>query len=221
MTVDEVMNQLKALGSEKVRELNARAGAGDNQFGVKAGDLRVLAKQIKSDHELALALWKTGNSDARMLATLIIKPKLISADDLEQMVSDVPSTHLADWLIPYVVKVHLEKEALRQKWMTSTVPMLSRAGWSLTTERVVKNPEGLDLGALLTRIESEMAQAPELARWTMNYCLAEIGINHPQHRQRALDIGERLGVYRDFPTSKGCTSPFAPIWISEMVKRQG
>jgi 3-methyladenine DNA glycosylase AlkD len=137
------------------------------------------------------------------------------------MVSDVPSTHLADWLIPYVVKNHPEKEALRQKWMTSAHPMLSRAGWSLTTERVTKNPEGLDLAALLTRIESEMAQAPELAQWTMNYCLAEIGIKYPEHRQRALEIGERLGVYRDFPTSKGCTSPFAPIWIAEMVRRQG
>lgn len=31
---------------------------------------------------------------------------------------------------------------------------------------------------------------------------------------------ERLGVYRDYPCAKGCTSPFAPIWINEMVKRQ-
>ncbi|PLW90773.1 MAG: DNA alkylation repair protein, partial [Mucilaginibacter sp.] len=30
----------------------------------------------------------------------------------------------------------------------------------------------------------------------------------------------RLGIYRDYPVSKGCVSPFAPIWINEMVKRQ-
>jgi len=33
--------------------------------------------------------------------------------------------------------------------------------------------------------------------------------------------GESLGIYRDYPVSKGCTSPFAPIWINEMVSRQG
>ena len=54
----------------------------------------------------------------------------------------------------------------------------------------------------------------------MNYALAETGINHPEYRERAIAIGEKLGVYRDYPTSKGCTSPFAPIWINEMVSRQ-
>ena len=59
-----------------------------------------------------------------------------------------------------------------------------------------------------------------MPKWTMNYCLAEIGITSPPHRARAMAIGEKLGVYRDYPVSKGCTSPFAPIWINEMVSRQ-
>ena len=53
----------------------------------------------------------------------------------------------------------------------------------------------------------------------MNYCLAEIGINFPEHRERAIAIGEKLGVLRDYPVSKGCVSPYAPIWITEMVRR--
>ena len=43
----------------------------------------------------------------------------------------------------------------------------------------------------------------------------------PEHRARALAIGEAPGLYRDYPVSKGCTSPFAPAWIHEMVRRQG
>lgn len=66
-----------------------------------------------------------------------------------------------------------------------------------------------------------MATAAPEAQWTMNFALAEIGINHPQHRQRAIEVGEKLGVYRDYPVPRGCTSPFAPIWIKEMVRRQG
>jgi len=55
----------------------------------------------------------------------------------------------------------------------------------------------------------------------MNSTLAEIGIHHPKLRKRAIAIGETLGIYRDYPISKGCTSPFAPIWINAMVSRQG
>ncbi|HEX5624429.1 MAG TPA: hypothetical protein VFX48_00315, partial [Saprospiraceae bacterium] len=79
---------------------------------------------------------------------------------------------------------------------------------------------GLDLPALLDRIEMEMPGAPPETQWTMNAALAQIGIHHPELRKRALEIGERLGIFRDFPVSKGCTSPFAPIWITEMVRRQ-
>ena len=92
----------------------------------------MLAKKIKTNHELALSLWETSNVDAQLLATLLIKPKNLSAQEMDR-----------------------------------------------------------------------------------------IGIHFPQLRKRALAIGEKLGVFRDFPVSKGCTSPFAPIWINFMVSRQG
>ena len=221
MNVEEVMNQLRALGNETVRERNAKNGAGDNQFGAPLGSLRTLAKSIKTNHELALTLWQTGNLDARLLAVLLIRPKLLTSDELETMVASLTYTPLADWLISYVVKLHPQKEALRPLWMESQNDMVRRAGWSLTAERIVKNPEGLDLSALLDRIEREMLEESAVAQWTMNYCLAEIGIHFAEHRERALATGEKLGVFRDYPTSKGCTSPFAPIWIAEMVRRQG
>ncbi|MGC4042985.1 MAG: DNA alkylation repair protein [Armatimonas sp.] len=221
MTVDEVMAQLKALGVEKVREMNAKNGAGDNQFGVKLGDLRTVAKGIKTNPELAAALWKTGNTDAMQLAILVMNPKKVTVEDLESMVASTTYTQLADWLNSYIVKQHPQKEVLRQRWMASNDVMLDRAAWSLTAERIAKSPEGLDLGALLNRIEAEMGTASAPVQWTMNYALAETGINHPEYRERAIAIGEKLGVFRDYPTSKGCTSPFAPLWIAEMVKRQG
>ena len=128
---------------------------------------------------------------------------------------------MADWLYSYVVKEHADKETLRKKWMTSYDRWVARAGWQLTAGRVAKRPEGLDLDALLDRIEKELAAAAPEVRWTMNMCLAEIGIHNPKLRKRAIAIGEKLGIYRDYPVSKGCTSPFAPTWINAMVSRQG
>ncbi|MEW5633087.1 DNA alkylation repair protein, partial [Streptomyces hydrogenans] len=94
------------------------------------------------------------------------------------------------------------------------------AGWALTTERVAKRPDGLDLDALLDTVEQEMKDAPDRLQWAMNHCLAQIGIEHPAHRARALAIGERLEVLKDYPTPKGCTSPYAPVWITELVRRR-
>jgi 3-methyladenine DNA glycosylase AlkD len=219
--VEQALKQLESLGNEATRKHNAKWGAGDNQFGVKHGDIRALAKKLPPDHELAISLWETGNVDAQLLAALLIKPKTLSAEQVDRLVRSVSFAHVADWLISYVVKPHADKETLRQKWMDGGDRWAARAGWSLTAERVVKSPDGLDPLALLDRIESEMGAADPAVQWTMNSTLAEIGIHFPKLRTRAVAIGEALGVYRDYPCSKGCTSPFAPIWIQAMVSRKG
>jgi 3-methyladenine DNA glycosylase AlkD len=221
MTLNEVLKQLKALGNEATRKHNTKWGAGDNQYGVKHGDVRALAKKLQADVALVQPLWETGNVDAQLLATLLIKPKTLSADDVDRMVRSVAFAHVADWFNSYVVKPHADKEALRRKWMADADRWAARAGWSLTAERVAKSPDGLDVVALLDRVEAELAGADPAVQWTMNAALAEIGIHFPKLRKRAVAIGERLGVYRDYPVSKGCTSPFAPTWIAAMVSRKG
>lgn len=220
MTLHEVLKQLKALGHEKVRAQNAKSGAGDNQFGVVLGEIRGMAKRIRKDQALALALWDTGNVEAQFLATLLIEPRKLSPEGLDRMVRSVSFVRVADWLNAYVVAQHPDKESLRQLWLTSDDRWAGRSGWHLTAERVAQHSDGLDLAALLDRIESEMAEAVPEVQWTMNNTLAAIGIHAPELRQRAMAIGEKLGIYRDYPVSKGCTSPFAPLWIQAMVSRQ-
>jgi len=117
----------------------------------------------------------------------------------------------------YVVAQHPETEALREKWMMAKDRWAARAGWHLTASRVNKGAIGLDLPALLDRIEKEMPKV----QWTMNNTLAAIGIHHPKLRKRAIAIGEQIGLYRDWPVSKGCTPPYVPVWVDFMVKRQG
>jgi 3-methyladenine DNA glycosylase AlkD len=219
MTIEEALARLEALGDEKRRAHNRKNGAGENQYGVPMGEIRKLAAAIKSDHALGLALWATGNIDAQLLGILLIKPKALSAAELDGMVRAGSFGQVADWLGSYVIKHHPDKESLREAWLQDADPWAGRAGWGLTAERVAKSPEGIDVAALLDRIEAEMGTAAPPVQWTMNSCLAEIGIHCPEQRARAVAIGEELGVYRDYPVSKGCTSPFAPIWIGEMVRR--
>ena len=216
-TVDEVMAELAALEDPRAREVNARHG---DDHGVNLSKLRAVAKRLKTQQELALELWETGNTAARLLALLICRPKAFGGDGLDAMLRHAGTPKVQDWLVNYVVKKSPHAEALRVLWFADRDPVVASAGWALTSDRVVKKPEGLDLPGLLDIIESEMQAAPDRLQWAMNHCLAQIGIEHAGYRARALDIGERLEVLKDYPTPPNCTSPFAPIWITEMVKRR-
>lgn len=216
-SVAEVMAELAALEDPKARKVNEKHG---DDHGVNLGKLRALAKRLKTQQELARQLWETGDTAARLLATLICRPKAFERAELDVMLREARTPKVHDWLVNYVVKKSPHAEELRLAWSADPDPVVASAGWALTTERVAKKPEGLDLAELLDVIEAEMKGAPDRLQWAMNSCLAQIGISHAEHRARALDIGERLEVLKDYPTPPNCTSPFAPIWITEMVRRQ-
>jgi len=216
-TVPDLLAELAALDDPRAREVNERHG---DDHGVNLGKLRAIAKRLKTQHELALELWATDETAARLLALLICRPKAYSRDELDRMLREARAPKVHDWLVNYVVKKHPEAEALRLRWVDDADPVVASAGWALTSERVAKRSEGLDLDGLLDTIEAEMREAPDRLQWAMNTCLATIGIAHPEHRARAIAIGERLEVLKDYPTPPNCTSPFAPIWIEEIVRRQ-
>ncbi len=216
-TVDEVLAELAELDDPRIRAVNERHG---DDHGVNLGKLRALAKRLKTQQELARRLWATEDTAARLLALLICRPKAFERDELDTMVRDAGTPKVHDWLVNYVVKKSPHAEELRVAWFADPDPVVASAGWALTTERVAKKPEGLDLPGLLDTVEAEMKDAPDRLQWAMNHCLAQIGIEHAEYRTRALAIGERLEVLKDYPTSPGCTSPFAPVWITEMVRRK-
>src|SRR5262245_7192882 len=168
-TTRDVMRELAALDDPKMREANESRG---DDHGVNLTHLRALAKRIKTQHELALQLWDTGDTDARLLATLVCRPKSLSPAELDAMVHDIRAPKLLDWFIVNVVKPSRHAEELRLRWKDGD-NLVGRAGWSLTTERVFKSAEDLDLKALLDQIEKEMKKAPAPKQWAMNHCLAE------------------------------------------------
>jgi 3-methyladenine DNA glycosylase AlkD len=215
-TIKKIMSELAALEDPRMREVNERRG---DDHGVNLTQLRALAKRLKTQHELAMQLWATGDTAARLLATLVCRPKAFSAAELDAMIHAIRSPKLLDWFIVNMVKPSRHADELRLAWKDGD-DLVGRAGWSLTTERVIKNAGGLDLDALLDQIEEEMKEAPAHKQWAMNHCLAEIGIHHPELRKRAIGIGKRLAVLIDYPASPGCTPPYAPIWIAEMVRRR-
>lgn len=217
MTLPEALGELAALEDPKMRAANEKRG---DDHGINLSRMRALAKRTKTDQALAKELWETGDTGARLLALLICRPREFSADELDAMIRDTRPPKVNDWFVNYVAKKTPLAEEVRLRWFDDADPTVAAAAWSLTSTRVSKEPEGLDLPHLLDLIERDMKQAPSRLQWSMNETLANIGIHHPALRERALEIGERLQVLADYPTAPGCTSPFAPIWIGEIVRRR-
>ena len=72
MTADEVLAWLERRGTRTNRDGMARYGiVAQKVFGVSMREMLQLRKQIGTDHELALELWKTGWYEARLFAALI------------------------------------------------------------------------------------------------------------------------------------------------------
>jgi 3-methyladenine DNA glycosylase AlkD len=211
------MAELAELDDPKMRQANLKRG---DDHGANLSKLRAVAKRLKTQQDLARALWATGDTAARLLALLVCRPKDFDRAGLDTMLRESRAPKVHDWLVNYVVKKNPHAEALRVAWMADPDPVVASAGWALTTERVAKDPSGLDLPGLLDTIEADLKTAPDRLQWAMNHTLAQIGIEHPDQRRRAIDIGERLEVLKDYPTPPNCTSPFAPVWIREMVGRR-
>lgn len=217
MTLTEALDELATLEDPKTRAANEKRG---DDHGINLSRMRGLAKKIKTDHPLAQELWATGETPARLLALLICKPRAFSADELDGMLRETRAPKVNDWFVNYVAKKTPLAEEMRLRWFDDADPTVAAAAWSLTTVRVMKDSDGLDLDHLLDLIERDLRDAPSRLQWAMNETLANIGIFHPEHRARALEIGERLQVLADYPTAPGCTSPFAPLWIDEIVRRR-
>lgn len=217
-TTADILAELAALQDPKARAVNERHG---DAHGVNLSKLRSVAKNAGMSTDLARSLWATQDVAAQLVALLVAKPRELPADEIDAMLRSTRSAKAHDWLVNYIAKRSPLAEELRMRWMDDPDADARAAAWSLTSVRVQKSPDGLDLDALLDRIERELRDAPSREQWAMNETLAYIGIHHPALRERAVTIGERLQVLADYPVPPNCTSPFAPAWIAEMVRRQG
>lgn len=186
---------------------------------------RALAKELGKNAALAAELWSSGRFSARMLSFLILDLKSVDVARMERMIADLESvegkeqSQLLDWLIANVI---MKKAALKNAvagWRDDPSTLRQRVFWSVQARSVRAGDHALN-EQLLAHVEQALATAPEKVQWNMNWCVAQIGIADEHLRDRCIALGERLGLYRDYPVSKGCTSPFLPLWIGSVVGKQ-
>lgn len=214
LTVDEVLAEF---ASHETPEENASNRRYEKGLRTDLSHVRDVAEQLGTHHDLAQELWATGDPHARLVAILVSDPQRYTAEQLDAMLRDTRIPTVQDWLVEYILKSNPECEDLRIPWMADIDEDVAAAGWALTSHAVSEGVDNLDLKDLLDRIEEQVLLSSDRLQWSMNECLAMIGIHSPKHRKKALKIGERLGLYKDCPAMRNGTSPYAPAWIKETL----
>lgn len=193
----------------------------------RLGDLRKIAKEIKKDHELAMALWSTGQFLPRQLATLIMDNKLLSQDLINRLDEDM-QTHpllernqLVDWLMANQLTKDKKTTALIQSWRNSPSSLQRRTYWYYqgrlrwTGQKPPENtPE------LLSAIEANMATEEPEVQWAMNFTAGWIGVYEKEYRNRCVALGEKTGLYKGEMVSRGCTPNYLPEFIAIESKKR-
>jgi 3-methyladenine DNA glycosylase AlkD len=188
-------------------------------------EIRALAKQLGKSAELAADLWRRGGFSARMLSLLILDLKTVDVAYVDMLLADIEATdgreqsQLLDWMIANVIMKKAPLKAETEKWRSERSTLRQRVFWSVQARSIRAGNHAAN-ERLLEHIEQELGSADEKVQWNMNWCAAQIGIADERLRNRCIALGERLGLYRDYPVSKGCTSPFLPVWIGSVVGKK-
>jgi 3-methyladenine DNA glycosylase AlkD len=214
----EAMKSLETMGTAQNCKVYARHGVQGPMFGVSFANLNLLKKRIKTDHELALALWETGNHDARVLATMIADPARIDGKTLDAWARALGNYVLTDAFSTLAAQSPAVKPKLA-KWTRAKGEWLSTAGWNVLA-RLVESRGALsdaDLKDALAQIESGIHRAPNRTRYSMNTALIAIGMR-PALTPKAIAAAQRIGRVEVDHGETGCKTPDAAAYIRKTVE---
>jgi 3-methyladenine DNA glycosylase AlkD len=185
------------------------------------GDLRKIAKNIKTDHDLAMELWSTGKFFPRLLAILIMDNKRVSQDLVNKLDKDMHAhplderNQLMDWFMANQLTKNKKTIALIESWENSLSPLQRRVFWYYQARlRWTGQTPPANTPELLTKIEANIAKEEPEVQWAMNFTAGWIGIYEKQYRNRCITLGEKTGLYKGEMVSKGCTPDYLPEFIT-------
>lgn len=217
MDLDTVLSTLREKGKPNTAKIYARHGVKDPTFGVSYGDLDKLVKTIKQNHVLALALWATGNHDARILATKIADPEAFSHDELDAWLA-VALDYVIEGAVATLAARRKDALAIGLRWIDLPGEFASTAGWSVLSGVAARGelPEK-EAARLLKRIEKKIHGAQNRTRHGMNNALISIGGYIEPLREQALEAARAIGKVEVDHGETNCKTPDAAEYITKMV----
>lgn len=216
MTLTEVLSTLKQLGTAQNVKVYKRHGVREPLYGVSFANLGVLKKKIKVDHTLALQLWKSGNADARHLATMIADPAAFTEKDVDSWAKDLTNYTLCDLVAGVVAKTPFTAKKIAQ-WTKSKDEWIGRTGWDLVAQSVINAHDFDDdfFEKQLVLIESTIHASKNFTRHAMNMALIAIGMRNAKLKKRAQAAAKRIGKVEVDHGETSCKTPDAYSYIEK------
>lgn len=223
MTAADVLARLEQLGTDQTKRTWLRHGAKEPFFGVKIGDLKVLQKQIKKDHALALALYDTGNSDAMYLAALIADPQRMTKAQVRSWLKGAYWHMLAEYTVPWVAAESRFGAELARSWIDSPKELTAIAGWFTWSSLVGITPDDdLDLdelAALLDRVRAEVHTAKNRVKYAMNGFVIAVGAFVEPLLPKAKAVAKAIGTVEVDHGDTSCKTPNAFDYLTYMEEK--
>ena len=213
MTLKETLSELKAAGTAQNRKIYGRHGVTREMFGVSYAVLGKLTKKIKTDHELALGLWKSGIHDAMVLATMIADPAKLKTTVANKWVKEVDSYPLLDGFCKVIAQTSFAMERA-EAWMKSKDEWTGNGGWGVLSH-LAPTMSNAVLAKHITAIEKKIHAAPNRTRYTMNGCLISIGIQNAAIQKKAIAAAKRIGKVEVDHGQTSCKTPDAASYIAK------
>ena len=178
MEYKEIIQQLKSLSNPVAIAGMKRFGIQTkNTFGVSIPHLRKIAKQIGKDHPLAQRLWTSGIHEARILASMVDDPKVMTEKQMEKWVKDFGSWDVCDQCCSNL----FDKTSLAYRkavqWSERDEEFVKRAGFVLMAVLAVHDKEMSDreFVKFLPIIKREATDGRNFVKKAVNWALRQIG----------------------------------------------
>jgi 3-methyladenine DNA glycosylase AlkD len=222
MTAQEIINEIRPLGSDSYKKILFNHGVKEPCLGVKIGDLKKIQKRIKKDYQLALDLYDTGVYDAMYLASMIADDARMTKKDLQRWADRAYGAALGTTVSSVAAGSPVGCE-LAMEWIESKKECVATAGWLTLSDLVSTRDDAklsvAELKRLLQRVQKTIHQAPNTVRYTMNGFVICVGSYVPALTDLALEIGEKIGPVEVDMGDTACEVPFAPDYIRKVQKR--
>lgn len=210
MTLAESMSALEKAGSAQTRKTYARHGAAEPMFGVSFATLKTLGKRIGVDQELALALWDTGNFDARNLAVKVADPARMSPSQLDRW-AGTPGARMCRDYVAHLVAEGPHARSRSDAWLAAPDETTRCVGWSLVGAMALRDEDLPDawFARRVAEIETDIQASPNAQREAMLHALIAIGCRSAALRKSVTAAAKRIGKVEIDHGDTACKTPEA------------
>lgn len=223
MTIEEVLLELKNFGDENTKKTYEKHGAKEPLFGVKVADLKKILKKTKKNHELALQLFASGNSDAMYLAGLMADEKKITKEQLKDWVKKAYWYYLSEFAVAWIAAESAYGMELGLKWIESEEEGIASCGWAtLANITAITEDDKLDVDTyshLLDKVKQEVHQAQNRVRYTMNGFVIALGGYVKALTAKSQEVAKKIGKVDVYMGGTSCKVPFASDYIQKVIDK--